>query len=157
VAVTVGAAYYLQQPSGAGTYFVVQVVDEKFTMYVTNPEAVQLALENMEGKNSMHPQGDLDFGDGGFNKPWSWHMKPETVEMVEVSVELCDGTPSMLEANLTYWVNTVKFFCPWDSKVLSASKMNSNGTISSLFHSSPTGQFLASDRLVAEFTGYVAP
>lgn len=91
-----------------------------------DPEATRLALENMEGKNMMHPQGDLALGDGGFNKPWSWHLIPETVRMVEISMELCDGRPSMVEANLTYWVSTVKSYCPWGAKIISASANNPN-------------------------------
>jgi hypothetical protein len=33
-------------------------------------------------------------------------------------MELCDGRPSMVEADLPYWLGTVKRFCPWGAKVV---------------------------------------
>jgi len=39
--------------------------------------------------------------------------------MAEVSIELCDGTPSFVEENLDYWLDTVHTYCPWSSKVVS--------------------------------------
>ena len=39
--------------------------------------------------------------------------------LVEASVELCDGRPSMVDGNLTYWLGTVRSFCPWASFVYS--------------------------------------
>jgi hypothetical protein len=38
--------------------------------------------------------------------------------MAEVTIELCDGRPSMVEENLDYWVDTVRFFCPWGARLL---------------------------------------
>ena len=45
-------------------YFGVDVVGERFTMLVVNPEAIKNALDNM---NNMYPIGVIDFGDEGFN------------------------------------------------------------------------------------------
>jgi len=90
----------------------VDVNDERFIIYVTDAETIRLAIENMEGKNNMFPMEELERGDGGFNKPWNWHLKPDTVRMVEVSIELCDGTPSLVENELEYWLGTIKSYCP---------------------------------------------
>ncbi len=103
-----------------GKYFLVDVNGERFVIYVTDAETIRLALENMEGKNDLFPMGELARGDGGFNKPWSWHLKPETVRMVEVSIELCDGTPSFVENELEYWLETVKSYCPWWGRIIAA-------------------------------------
>ncbi|MCF3653170.1 MAG: hypothetical protein L2C94_003275 [Aigarchaeota archaeon] len=94
---------------------------ERFVIYVTDPETIRLALENIEGKNSLFPMRELARGDGGFNKPWSWHLKPETVRMVEVSIELCDSTPSFVESELDYWLETVRSYCPWWGRIIAAS------------------------------------
>ena len=40
-----------------------------------------------------------------------WHYTDFT--LVEVAIELCDGTPALVEQDLPYWLNTVKSFCPW--------------------------------------------
>ncbi|MEO3993764.1 MAG: hypothetical protein QN229_05640 [Desulfurococcaceae archaeon TW002] len=41
-------------------------------------------------------------GDGGFNKSWGWHLDPDTVEVADVTIELCDGMPSFVESELDY-------------------------------------------------------
>jgi hypothetical protein len=66
----------------------------------------------------MHVTGKLARGDGGFNQPWGWHLEPATVRMAEVSIELCDGRPSMVQEGLEYWLGTVGTFCPWGSRVI---------------------------------------
>lgn len=58
--------------------------------------------------------GNLAPRDGGFNAPWSWHLAPDTVRFPEVTVELCDGCPSLLEAG----GRRVGAFCPWSSEVI---------------------------------------
>jgi hypothetical protein len=35
-----------------------------------------------------------------------------------MSVEMCDGLPSAVDADLSYWLDTAGTFCPWDSYVL---------------------------------------
>jgi hypothetical protein len=57
------------------------------------------------------PIGPIAAGSGGVNLNWNWHFT--SLDFAEVSIELCDGTPAMVEANLPYWLNTVKSFCPW--------------------------------------------
>lgn len=109
-----------QTPSG--DFFVVDVLGERFVIHVTDPETVSLANENLEGKNKLFPSGQLARGDGGFNKPWSWYLKPETVRMVEVSIEVCDGTPSFVEKELDYWFGTVKSYCPWAGRIVAVGR-----------------------------------
>jgi hypothetical protein len=103
-----------------GRYFLVDVQGERFVMLVKDREAARLAEERMAGLNNMFPSGELARGDGGFNRPWSWHLVPETVIMAEVSIELCDGLPSHVESGLDYWVDTVGRFCPWSAVIISS-------------------------------------
>ena len=51
------------------------------------------------------PNGALAYGDGGINAPHGWHMQGTT--LADVTIELCDGTASMVDEDLTYWVETV--------------------------------------------------
>ena len=117
-----GGSYIYLADQSRGMYFVVDVVGERFTMLVTDRQAIQDALGNMDGLNNMHPIGVLDFGDDGFNQPWGWHYKPETVAMTAFSTEVCDAEPHFVQENLDYWVNTVKYYCPWAAKIISASQ-----------------------------------
>ncbi|MEM4591242.1 MAG: hypothetical protein QW555_05375 [Nitrososphaerota archaeon] len=102
-------------------YFLVEVGGERFVIYVVDPETIRLAEDNMRGLNSLFPIGELERGDGGFNKPWSWHLRPSSVRMVEVAIELCDGLPSHVERDLDYWVETVGRYCPWSARIVASS------------------------------------
>jgi hypothetical protein len=57
---------------------------------------------------------DLRRGDGGYNAPWSWHFAPEETRMIEVSIEVCDGLPSYVEAHLDEFPT----YCPWGARVM---------------------------------------
>jgi hypothetical protein len=102
--------------------FTIGVVGQQFTLRATDTETIQQLIDNYNGKNNFHVTGTLVKGDGGFNSPWSWHLDPSSVRMAEVSIELCDGTPSFVEENLDYWLDTVHTYCPWSSKVVSINK-----------------------------------
>jgi hypothetical protein len=102
-----------------GKSFTIKVVgEEQFTVYATNPKAIQLLIDNYNNKNNNIVTGMLVIGDGGFNSPWSWHLDPDTVEMPELAIELCDGRPSCIENNLAYWILNVKRYCPWTTRVI---------------------------------------
>ena len=96
---------------GSGRLFRVRVGLDEFRMRVTDPDTIRLAMENLAGGNSRFPNGPIAVGDGGFNSPWSWHFRPESVRMVETSIELCDGTPSYVEAHREAYL--ASGYCPW--------------------------------------------
>lgn len=73
----------------------------------------QLAL--LEAQRNLFPVGTIVAGDGGYNAGWGWHFSQ--VQLAENAIELCDGTPSMVQADLPYWLGTVKQFCPWSGYV----------------------------------------
>ncbi|MEZ4630310.1 MAG: hypothetical protein R2880_06335 [Deinococcales bacterium] len=66
----------------------------------------------------LHPNGAIAAGNGDINTPWNWHFVDSAWDLVEVSIELCDGNISLVEANLDYWLNSVKFFCPWGGRIV---------------------------------------
>lgn len=102
-----------------GKSFILQTANgDRFKVYATDPEAIQLLTDNYYGLNNMFVMGGLVIGNGGFNSPWSWHLDPDHVTMAEFSIELCDGTPAEVERNLPYWLFQVETFCPWSSKVI---------------------------------------
>ena len=43
-------------------------------------------------------------GDGGFNRPWSWHLDPATIEFAEVTAEACQTTAGAIGDDLDYWL-----------------------------------------------------
>jgi len=98
--------------------FTIDVVGQRFVIQATDASTVQQLIDNYNGKNTMHVTGTLASGNGGFNYQYSWHLDPSTVRMADMSIEVCDGTPSYVEQNLDYWLNTVHSYCPWASKVV---------------------------------------
>lgn len=77
---------------------------------------VQLALP--PDSRNLHIHGPVATGDGGHNAPWSWHFVPGEWDVVEVSIELCDGTPADVEADPAGWMDQAGAFCPWGSYVV---------------------------------------
>lgn len=56
-------------------------------------------------------------GPGGFNAPWQWHLVPESVQFVDLAMELCDVCP-LPDHAVQRWIETVGYFCPWSTEVL---------------------------------------
>jgi hypothetical protein len=38
--------------------------------------------------------------------------------MADATIELCDGSPSYVEANLTEYVEVVRRYCPWGATLV---------------------------------------
>lgn len=94
--------------------FVVDVDGERFVIRVTDPDTIRLAQDNLEGRNARFPMGTLRAGDGGFNAPWSWHLDPGTVRLVEMAIEVCDGRPSYVETHQ----GDFPTYCPWGARIV---------------------------------------
>lgn len=89
--------------------------EEQEFRYATSSEAFiamarsQLSLPVLG--RTRFPIGPIAAGSGGVNLNWNWHFND--LSFTDTAIELCDGTPAMVEADLPYWLNTVKNFCPW--------------------------------------------
>lgn len=96
--------------------------DEGRFVAVTSDPAVlrvvdaQLALPADD--RFLHVHGPVAEGDGGHNAPWHWHFVPGEWALVEASIELCDGTPAMVEEDPAAWMEKAGTFCPWGSYVV---------------------------------------
>jgi hypothetical protein len=113
LAVLVGACASASAPSPAAVDFVVAVGDETFVLRLTDPGTIDLARERLHDANTRFPLGPLRAGDGGFNTPWSWHLDPAETRMVAVAIEVCDGTPSYVEAHPSEF----PIYCPWNARI----------------------------------------
>lgn len=98
-----------------------QVTGEVFKVWITDLATVQqiLDLEAGYGQATI-PNGELlpGPGAGSHNDPWSWHLDPEKTHMAETTIEVCDGRPSFVEADLDYWLSTVGRYCPWNAELV---------------------------------------
>jgi hypothetical protein len=113
-----GCSNYVAGIGSTGT-FIVAVGTERFRVRIDNALLANKARRMMIGAVDQEiVTGTLDRGNGGFNTGYNWHIKPATVSFTETTIELCDGRPSDIEANITYWVDTVKQYCPWSGRIV---------------------------------------
>ena len=98
--------------------FTVAVEDEQFRVRIEDPAEIAQARALINTTNTVNVNGQILRGHGGFNTGYSWHLKPSTVQLVDLTIELCDGMPSYVEENVDYYVDTVKAYCPWGARII---------------------------------------
>lgn len=92
--------------------------EQEFRYSTTSPEFIARARAQLllpVANRKTFPAGAIAAGNGGVNLNWGWHFTD--LSLVEAAIELCDGSPAMVQADLGYWLNTVKRFCPWSGYV----------------------------------------
>jgi len=93
---------------------------ERYSIFITNQQTIEQVYALSRGQSQAAiPSGRVLRGQVSYNKPWHWHIDSQDVAMAEVTIELCDGSPSMVEQNIDYWVGTVGRFCPWSAQLVS--------------------------------------
>ena len=95
--------------------------DYRFVAKTSDPEVIDTIEDELAKpfeERRLHINGDIARGQKHYNSRWSWHFVPGEWDMAELSVEVCDGRPQMVEEDLDYWVDQVGYFCPWSSRVL---------------------------------------
>jgi hypothetical protein len=76
---------------------------------------VRNAYELLEGTSLANiPVARIVYGDPGVNRPWGWQMDAGSLEWAEVTVEVCDGKSSDVEAHAI----TSDRYCPWSAEVI---------------------------------------
>lgn len=98
------------------------VAGEQFRVWVTNPQTIQQILDLAAGNSLANiPNGRIVRGPGeaDHNLPWSWHLDAEEIEMAEMTIEVCDGTPSYVEEHVDEFADTVGRYCPWSARLVS--------------------------------------
>jgi hypothetical protein len=90
----------------------VKVDKERFVVAITDATTIRGALENIAGRNTLHPTGAVVLGDGGVNRGYRWHLAPESVRLTALSGELCNGLPSDVERSPEHWIREIRYYCP---------------------------------------------
>jgi len=108
-------------PLAGGVLATFAVGDEQFKVWVTNPDTIEQLFALQAGESQANiPNGQIlrGPGRGDHNEPWSWHLDPERIAMAEITIEVCDGTPSFVEDNVDQFVDEVGQYCPWNAELV---------------------------------------
>lgn len=98
-----------------------RVESDTFRVWTDRPGAMASLRALRAGTASADiPNAPLLRGPGraDHNEPWSWHMHPRALEVVDLAAEVCDGRPSFVEDSLDYWIEDVGRYCPWSAELV---------------------------------------
>ena len=98
-----------------GTQFLIVACNQAFHVQFSDASQGARADSVVNGTLSGFVSGRLGHGDGGFNAPWHWHLKPESTYVVQAAVEVCDGCPETVEAGGFFQLGS---YCPWSSRMV---------------------------------------
>jgi hypothetical protein len=88
---------------------------ERFKALLTDPADIDIADRLAAGDTEAPsiPNGLVIRGETGVNEGWTWSLDPDDFEFADVTIEVCDGVPSDVEAGLV----TSDRYCPWSAIV----------------------------------------
>ena len=90
-------------------------------VFATDPQTVRDLTAIAAGqKKDMIPNGlllDDRPGRSPYDPRWSFHFRPESLQMAEVTIEVCDGTPSYIQDHMDEWFAGAKEarWCSWSA------------------------------------------
>lgn len=108
-------------PDDDAVTFRFDALGETFYARTSDPAVIAAAraeLTRPPAARTLHPNGPIRRGDGGYNRGWNWHFTPDAWQLAELSIELCDGRPSYVRDHVDYFVDTVKAYCPWGARLV---------------------------------------
>lgn len=89
-----------------------------FRVLTRDPEVIAEGTRLVGVRNGKIVFGTVAVGSGGFNAPWPWHLRPETLRFVDAAAEVCDACTLHTEEDVRFWIENVGSFCPWTTEVL---------------------------------------
>jgi len=98
-------------------------VHRTFVIELTDAKLVKQARAIAQGNETVrvHVIGKIVKEPRTYNKPWSWHLDPGSIEFFENSTEVCDSSVLFVEEHLAevggdFLPHGV--WCPWKSRVI---------------------------------------
>lgn len=90
-----------------------EVTGQFFNVWITDPTGVSSAIDLWQGRSTASiPNGALVCEPADYNCGYGWHLDPAQIQFADFTIEVCDGTPSYVDANCsTFGAN----YCPWSA------------------------------------------
>ena len=121
LAVTVTIGEPAASASASRTYTATFATPEgRFRTVIDDPASVARLDDAVRAQDLRRvgiPNGVILRGDGGVNRGHQWHL--EDVTLVDMTIEVCDGTAAYLDAHLDEWLRDVGRYCPWGARLVS--------------------------------------
>jgi hypothetical protein len=108
-------------PLTGGLVATFRVGNDSFRVWIRNSRTIEEVLALQRGASAENiPNGRLrtGAGQGGHNAPYSWHLDPDDIDMAGATIEVCDGTPSYVEAHRDEFISQVNRYCPWGATLV---------------------------------------
>lgn len=87
---------------------------ERFRVLLTDMADVEHAQALLAGADLPDIPNGRIMDETGVNDGWSWSLDPGDFEFADLTIEVCDGLPSDVEAGLV----TSDRYCPWSAVVV---------------------------------------
>jgi hypothetical protein len=91
-----------------------EVGEEHFKALLTEPADIEVAHRLLAGDDVPSIPNGRVIHDTGVNTGYSWSMDPDDIEFADITVEVCDGLPSEVEAGTI----SGDRYCPWSAVVV---------------------------------------
>jgi hypothetical protein len=89
--------------------------DQTYRVLLEEPADIDVARRLLDGGDAPSiPNGRVVRDVVGVNEGYSWSIDPADFEWADVTIEVCDGLPSDVEAGLV----TSDRYCPWSAVVV---------------------------------------
>lgn len=92
-------------------------------MWITNTTFIAEAERLLDEGTSRIPRFDEVIAAQGCDPQYAWTVDPEAVEFVDVTRELCAGTPAYVDNNLDAWIDELGDYCPWSAQVIEVERL----------------------------------
>jgi hypothetical protein len=88
--------------------------DERFKALLTDPADIDLARRLLDGEDVPSIPNGRVLRETGVNEGWHWSLDPNDFSFGNETIEVCDGLPSDIEAEVV----TGDHYCPWSAVVI---------------------------------------
>lgn len=88
--------------------------DERYRVLLTEPDDIAVARRLLAGEDAPGIPNGRVIRETGVNTGWSWSIDPADIEFADMTIEVCDGIPSDVEAGNV----TSDRYCPWSAQVV---------------------------------------
>ena len=100
-----------------GAFITFRAADEPLTVWSTDGAFIDESKVLLASGDHRTPNFGLVIDGTDCDARYSWHVKADDMGFADFTTEVCDGTPSYLEAHKATWIRDVKRYCPWGPTV----------------------------------------